>query len=119
MRRAVLADGQTAVRTDNLDIETRICDRVAHLLISAAGGEHGEGIGKRHLAAGGQTGSNADHIGLSDTDVKKLVGKRLGKAVGHCCTGQISIQYNQLWILTKFHERLTISGTRSNDFSHH
>jgi len=44
VRRAVFADGQTAVAADDLDIQVRVSDGVADLLPGTAGCEHGERV---------------------------------------------------------------------------
>ena len=68
---AVFTDGDAGVGADDLDIQLRITNGVADLLKRSACGEHGKGCRKRNFTAGGQTGSNADHVALCDAAVKE------------------------------------------------
>ena len=68
---AVFTDRDTGVGADDLDIQLRITNGVADLLKRSACGEHGKGRRKRNFTAGGQTGSNADHVALCDAAVKE------------------------------------------------
>ena len=111
MRRAVLSDGQTAVRTDDLDVQMRIGDGVAHLLPCAPGGEHGEGVGKGLEAAGGHTGGDAGHVALRDAHVKEPLGVLGRKALGHGRARQIGVENDQLRIFFRqLYERLAVGG---------
>ena len=70
---AVFTDRDAGVGADDLDIQLRITDGVADLLKRSACGKHGKGRRKRNFTAGGQTGSNADHVALCDAAVKETL----------------------------------------------
>ena len=95
---AVLAHGQAAVGAHDLDIHAGVGDGVAHLLPGAAGGEHGEGVGKGLEAAGGQAGGHALHVALGDAHVEEALGIGGFKALGHGGSGQVGLQHDQLGI---------------------
>ena len=117
--RAVLADGQAAVRADDLHVQARIRDGVAHLLEGTAGSKHGKGVGKRHFAAGRQTGGHAHHVALGNAHVEKAIRIGLGKALGHGCAGQVRIQDHQLGILLgQGDNSLAICAAGCNFLSH-
>ena len=116
---AVLADREAAVGADHLDVEVGVCDRVAHLLIGAAGGKHRERVGKRFFAAGREARRNAHHVRLGDADIKKLLRIRFCKAVGHRRARKVGVEHDQVGIApAECHKRLAVCGAGCNYLSH-
>ena len=111
MGRTVLADRNAAVRADDLDIQVRISDGIAHLLIGAAGREHRKGAGKGLEPGCRQTGSDADHVALCDAAVEEPFRIGSGKILRLCRLGKVRIQDNQFRILfCKVYQRFSESA---------
>ena len=108
---AVLAHGQAAVGANDLDVQAGVSHAVADLLPGPPGGEHGEGVDKGLLAAGGQASGDADHVGLGDAHVKETVGVLGPETLGHGGAGQVGVQDYQVRLLgSQFFQGLAVSG---------
>ena len=115
MRRAVLADGQAAVRADDLDVQVGIGDGIAHLLPCSAGGKDGEGVGEGLEAAGGKAGGDAGHVALGNAHIKEALGIFGRKALGHGCVGEVGVEHDQLGILLRqLDQRFAVGGAGGN-----
>ena len=95
---AVLPYRDTCMGSTDLNIQVRISDGVAHLLVSTACSEHGKCAGKRDFACGGHTCCNAHHIALRNTTVNMTLRKCFLECTGLCSTCQVSVQDYQVVI---------------------
>ena len=110
VRSAVLAYGDTAVRSTDLHVQLGIADGVANLLISAAGSKHSKAGGKGHHAHGSGTSGHCHHVALSDTTVDVALGERLAEGTGLGGAGQVGVKHHQIVILlTQLNQGLAIA----------
>ena len=96
MRCTIFADGDAAVRGTDLDVQMRVSDRIAHLLIGTPRRKHGKRRDKRHEAHGRQTCADIHQIALCNTTVEVTVRERLLKDCRLGCTGKIRIQHDDV-----------------------
>ncbi len=73
----VLADGDAAVGSTDLDVQAGVGDRVADLLKGTACSEHRKAGHEGDITHGGQAGGDAHHVGLGNTAVEVAVRVRL------------------------------------------
>ena len=98
VRRAVLADGDARMGADDLDVQLRIADRVAHLLERSARREHRKGRRERDLSAGRKARRNTDHVALRDAAVKEAFRIFFLEDAGFRGRGKIRVQHNDIGI---------------------
>ena len=73
--RTCLAGGGASVGGDDLDVLLVVANVRADLLACTHRGESGEGRHERGEAGGGETGSDAHHVLLSNTNVEEALGE--------------------------------------------
>ena len=100
MAGTVLAHGDTAVGGADLHIQVGVANGVADLLVGTGRGEHGEGRSKGNQAGGAQACGHTHHVGLGNAAVKEPVGECLAEDTGLGGTGQVSIQDNDIVVLS-------------------
>ena len=116
---AVLADADARMGRADLDIEVRIGNGVADLLIGAAGREHRKGGAVGDEAHRGHTGGNVDHVGLGNAAVVEFFGVRLGDLAGLRGVGEVGVEHDDLIVLfDQFDQRFAVSLTGCNFISH-
>ena len=70
VRTAVEFRADARIGADDFDVQPGVAYRDGDLVEAAAGSERGERMHEGDLAAGGQPGGHADHIGLGDAHVE-------------------------------------------------
>ena len=93
MGRAVLADGQTGVAADHLDIQSGIADIVADLVIDPAGREDREGMHERSGTACREAGADVHHVGFRDSDIVEPLRILFRKVHAHGAGFEIRVKY--------------------------
>ena len=94
MAAAVRTDGNARMRRGNLDVQVRIADRIANLVVNAPRTEHSKGARERHVARQGQTSRHVDHVLFGNADVEKagfVLFCRRGELLRRGGTGQVGV----------------------------
>ena len=81
-RCSVLAGYDATMTGDELHVRPRLGDRHSQLVKAVARREDGKAAAEGDLAAGGQTGGDADHVLLGDAHREEAVGELLPKFNG-------------------------------------
>ena len=84
----------------NLHIQMRISYGVTNLLERTASSEHCEGATERDLACSSKTCCDTYHIALCDTAVEEAIRICFLKYACLGCAGKVSIQYQNVRILS-------------------
>ena len=116
---AVLPHRQARVAGNDLDVELRVGDGVADLVVGAAGGEHGKAGGEGGVAHAGQTRSHAHHVLLGNAAVEEPVGVLLPEQGSLGGGGQVRVQHHNVVMafLGQLHQRAAVAVT-GGDFFH-
>lgn len=115
MRGAVFTDRDTRMRGADFDVEVRIADGITHLLVRAAGGEHGKGARKGNAARGRDAGSKTHQVALGDTGIVKAL--RMGglKLTRLRSGGQVGVEHHKVIVLiAQLDKRLAIANARGD-----
>ena len=119
MAAAVLADAHAGVGGADLDVEVRIGNGVADLLVGPAGREHREGGAEGNETHRAHAGGGVDHVGLGNAEVVEFLGVRLGDLAGLGRVGKVGVEHDDLIVL--FHQldqRFAVSLAGRNFISH-
>src|SRR5579883_1412020 len=99
LRRAVLADGNAAMRPDDLHIEARVSDADAKLLESLVHHERGKAGGERDFAGVRHARGLSDHVGLRDAKGEEPVGELFREVVSHRGFRQVGVANHDVFVL--------------------
>ena len=119
MAAAVLADAHAGMGGADLDVEVRIGNGVADLLVGPAGREHREGGAEGNETHRAHAGGGVDHVGLGNAEVVEFLGVRLGDLAGLGRVGKVGVEHDDLIVL--FHQldqRFAVSLAGRNFISH-
>ena len=113
MRRAVLADRDTAVRGANFYVQMRIADRIAYLLVGAPRREHRERRDKGDESHRREPRAHVDHVALGDAAVEMPLGERFLERPALRRPREIGVEHdNILMMLSEFYECIAVAVTR-------
>lgn len=93
---SVFAQGESGVRSADLDVFARVGYALADLVVHAGGGKIGEGAGEGDFPADGHAGGDADHVGFGDAYLEESVGMLGGEFVHFERTGQVGAQCDHI-----------------------
>ena len=110
MSGAILPEGYPGMRGGYLDIGTRISHRLTHLIVNASRHELGERPYERYLAGGSQTRTDAYHVSLGYTGLKKAIGKLFPESVHLEGAGKVGTHGDHIAALAP---RLQQTGTET------
>ena len=99
MRAAVGLGRHAGVGAEHAHVRVVVAAGQEDLIRAAARGERAEAVDKWDLSADGHTGSRADHIGLHDADVERLLREGGKQTVRADRTGKIAFQIDNLAVL--------------------
>ena len=118
MRRAVLADGDTAVGSTDLDVETGVRHGVADLLIRTSASEHCKAGAEHGNARRSDACRRRDHICLCDTAVDKTLGELFAENRGLRRARKVGVHDKKVFGFAQSRQGFTVSDTGSNSLSH-
>ena len=119
---AVLADGDTAVGGADLDVQMRVADGVAHLLIGAARRKHRERRAERHKAHRGKARAHADEVRLGNAAVDVAVGIGLLEDRRFGGAGKVGVQNKDIVMLggkRRYRVAVAVAGSNFYNVRHH
>ena len=111
MGRAVLADGKTCMAADNLDIQARIADIIAHLVVHTPGRKDRKGMNQRGCSAGRESGTDVDHVCLGNTNIKEALRILFRKVHAHRAGLQIRVKYIDVAAVSKLSKSAPVRNT--------
>ena len=115
MRGAVFTDRDARVRGADFDVEVRIADGITHLLVRAAGGEHGKGACKGDVARGCNAGGKPHQVTLGNAGVVEALRVRSLKLTGLRGGGQVGIENHKVIVLiAQLDKCLAIANARGD-----
>ena len=82
MRSAVFTDRDARMRGADFDVEVRIADGIAHLLVRTTGGEHGKGARKGDVARGRNAGGKPHQVAFGNAGIVEALRVRSLKLTG-------------------------------------
>ena len=101
---SILAGQDAGVGADELDVERRLGNQDAQLVVGAAGSEDAEGADERYLAGGGQAGGDADDVLLGGAEVKEAVGILVAPEVNESRNVEVAAQHHDVGMLLRHGE---------------
>ena len=103
------------MRGADFDVEVRIADGITHLLIRAAGGEHGKGARKGDVARGRNAGGEPHQVALGNAGVVEALRVRSLKLAGLRGGGQVGIENHKVVaLIAQLDKCLAIANTRGD-----
>ena len=118
MSSSVFTNRNTGMCCSDLDIEMRISDRISYLLKCSACSKHCKAGYERDLSCCSHTCRNTHHISLSNSAVKKPVGKLLFKDACLCSCCKVCIKYIKVIVnISKLSKSITIAFSCSDLFN--
>ena len=103
------------MRGADFDVEVRIADGITHLLIRAAGGEHGKGARKGDVARGRNAGGEPHQVTLGNAGVVEALRVRSLKLAGLRGGGQVGVEDHKVIVLVgELDKCLAIANTRGD-----
>ena len=119
MAAAVWPDGDARMRGSDLDVETRIANGIANLVVAASRAESCEAAGEDGLARKREAGRDADHVLLGDADVDETEGIVVLELLGGGGPGQVGLNgHDVMALLDELDERLAIALTGRDGLRH-
>ena len=117
VRSAVLAHRNARVGSTDLDVEMRVADGVADLLVGAAGGKHGKGAREGNAARSRDAGGKAHQVALGDTGIIEALGIGGLKLAGLRGGRQVSIENHEvIALVAQLDKRLAVAYARGDFF---
>ena len=117
MRGAVFTDRDTRMCGTDFDVEVRIADGITHLLVRAAGGEHGKGARKGDVARGRDASGKTHQVALGDAGIVKALRMSSLKLTRLRSGCQVGIEhYKVIVLIAQLDERLAVAYARGDFF---
>ena len=115
MRSAVLAHRNAGMGGANLDVEMRVANGIADLLVGATGGKHRKGARKSNAARGRDAGGKTHQVVLGDTGIVKALRVDSLKLTRLRSGGQVGIEhYKVIVLIAQLDKCLAIANARGD-----
>ena len=115
MRGTVFTDRDTRMRGADFDVEVRIADGITHLLVRAAGSEHGKGARKGDVTRGRNASGKPHQVALGNAGIVEALRVRSLKLAGLRGGGQVGIEdHKVVALIAQLDKRLAIANARGD-----
>ena len=115
VRGAVLAHRNAGMSSANLDVEVRVADGIADLLVGATGGKHRKGARKSNAARGRDAGGKTHQVALGNAGVVEALRVRSLKLTGLRGGGQVGIENHKvIALIAQLDKCLAIANARGD-----
>ena len=115
MRGAVLAHRNAGMGGANLDVEMRVANGIADLLVGATGGKHRKGARKSNVARGRDAGGKTHQVALGDTGIVKALRVGSLKLTRLRSGSQVGIEhYKVIVLIAQLDKCLAIANARGD-----
>ena len=117
VRGAVLAHRNAGMGSANFDVEVRVANGIADLLVGATGGKHRKGARKSNAARGRDAGGKTHQVALGDAGIVKALRVSSLKLPRLRSGSQVGIEhYKVIVLIAQLDERLAVAYARGDFF---
>ena len=100
----------------NLDVEMRVANGIADLLVGATGGKHRKGARKSNAARGRDAGGKTHQVALGDTGIVKALRVGSLKLTRLRSGGQVGIEHYKVIVLIAQLDKCLAIANACGDF---